>query len=143
MRVTAPKLSVESIATAMDRLERLLRKRLNDRRVREGEEGLRAQIAPRLASVARLRGMLIWPLAGSDPEVLDLAAVAEDGRCVVAAVRERLTLPALAEILDATLALRPALPVVVGGAAGAGGDPAPALAARDFALVLRVLSCSA
>ena len=140
-RSSAP-LSAESIATAMDRLEGLLRKRLNDRRVREGEEGLRAQIAPLLASVARLRGMLIWPLAGSDPEVLDLAAVAEDGRCVVAAVRERMTLPALAEILDATLALRPALPALLAAAPAPVlvGTPRLLLAAREYdALVLRAL----
>ncbi len=135
-------LGAESIATAMDRLEGLLRKRLNDRRVREGEEGLRAQIAPRLASLAKLRGSLLWPLAGSDPEVLDLVAVAEDGRCVVAAIRERVTLPALAEILDATLALRPALPALLAAAPPPVlvGTPRLLLAARDFdASVLRIL----
>jgi hypothetical protein len=135
-------LSSESIATAMDRLEGLLRKRLNDRRVREGEEGLRAQMAPRLASLARLRGSLLWPLAGSDPELLDLVAVAEDGRCVVAAIRERVTLPALAEILDATLALRPALPALLAAAPPPVlvGTPRLLLAAREFdASVLRVL----
>jgi len=140
-RSSAP-LSAESIATAMDRLEGLLRKRLNDRHVREGEEGMRAQIAPQLASVARLRGTLIWPLAGSDPEVLDLAAVGEDGRCVVAAVRGRMTLPALAEILDATLALRPALPALLAGAPAPVlvGTPRLLLAAREYdALVLRAL----
>jgi hypothetical protein len=135
-------LSSESIATAMDRLEGLLRKRLNDRRVREGEEGMRAQVAPQLASMLRLRASLLWPLSGSDPEVLDLAAVAEDGRCVVAAVRERLTLPILAEILDATLALRPALPALLAAAPPPVlvGTPRLLLAARDFdALALRAL----
>ena len=88
---------------------------------------------------------LIWPLAGSDPEVLDLAAVAEDGRCVVAAVRERLTLPALAEILDATLALRPALPALLAGAPPPVlvGTPRLLLAAREYdALVLRALAAA-
>jgi len=135
-------LSAESIATAMDRLEGLLRKRLNDRRVREGEEGMRAQIAPQLASLAKLRGSLLWPLAGSDPEVLDLAAVAEDGRCVVAAIRERVTLPVLAEILDATLALRPALPALLAAAPPPVlvGTPRLLLAAREYdPLVLRAL----
>ncbi len=140
-RSSAP-LTSETIATAMDRLEGLLRKRLNDRRVREGEEGLRAQIVMQLAGVARLRATLIWPLAGSDPDVLDLAAVGEDGRCVVAAVRERMTLPALAAILDATLALRPALPALLAGASAPVlvGTPRLLLAAREYdALVLRAL----
>jgi hypothetical protein len=135
-------LSAESMATAMDRFEGLLRKRLNDRRVREGEEGMRAQIAPQLAGLARLRGSLIWPLSGSDPEVLDLAAVAEDGRCVVAAVREQLTLPALGEILDAALALRPALPALLAAAPAPVlvGTPRLLLAAREYdPLVLRAL----
>jgi hypothetical protein len=135
-------LSAEGIATAMDRLEGLLRKRLNDRRVREGEEGMRAQVALQLTGVARLRGSLLWPLAGTDPERLDLAAVAEDGHPVVAAVRERLTLPALAEILDATLALRPALSALLAGAPPpvAAGTPRLLLAAREYdALVLRAL----
>src|SRR5262245_31051213 len=135
-------LGADGIATAMDRLEGLLRKRLNDRRVREGEEGLRAQVALRLASQARLRGSLLWPLAGSDPEVLDLVAVAEDGRCVVAAIRERLTLPALGEILDAALAVRSALPALLSAAPPPVlvGTPRLLLVARDYdASVLRVL----
>jgi hypothetical protein len=140
-RSSAP-LAGESLAGAMDRLEGLLRKRLNDRRVREGEEGMRAAVAPQLAGAAKLRGSLLWPFAGTDPEVLDLAGVGEDGRCVVAAVRERLGLPALGEILDATLALRPALPALLAAAPPPVlvGTPRLVLAAREFdPLVLRAL----
>jgi hypothetical protein len=132
----------DGLATAIDRLEGLLRKRLNDGRVRDGEEGLRAQLVPQLVNLARLRDAALWPLGGSDPEVIDLAALGEDGRPVVAALRERLTLPALAAILDAALALRPALPALFAAAAPPVrvGTPRLLLAAREFdGLVLRAL----
>ncbi len=100
------------LAAGMDRLEGELRKRLNDRRSRSNEEGLRAELLPGVAAAARLRGSVFWPHGGSDPEVLDLAGVGEDGRPVVAALRSRATLSQLGPILDAALALRPALPAL-------------------------------
>jgi hypothetical protein len=59
----------------MDRLEGLLRKRINDKRVRGGEEGQRASLAPALAAAEGLRGSVLWPLGGADPEVLDVAGI--------------------------------------------------------------------
>jgi hypothetical protein len=131
-----------SLATAMDRLEGSLRKRLNDRRVRSSEEGLRAQLAPALASAAGMRAELLWPLGGGDPEVVDLAGIDDEGRATVGAVRAQLTLPALGSILDAALALRPALPGILGaqGLSLSGGPLRLLLAAREVdAAVLQVL----
>jgi hypothetical protein len=136
------KLAPDGLATAMDRLEGLLRKRLNDRRIRSSEDGLRAQLAPLLAEAAGLRAKVSWPLGGSDPEVLDLAGADERGRVAVAAVRKRMTLPALGSILDALLVLRPALSVLLAPAevAAHSGPPRLLLAAKEFDdAVLQVL----
>jgi hypothetical protein len=121
-------LSRDGLAAAMDRLEGQLRKRLNDRRVRGGEEGVRAQALARLAEVAGLREVVTWPLGGSDPEVLDLVGLDAEGRPVLAAVRRRLSMPDLAAILDAAITLRPALPVLFSDAAAPLRLGAPRLA---------------
>jgi hypothetical protein len=118
----------DGLAATMDRLEGQLRKRLNDRRVRGGEEGVRAQALARLAEVAGLREVRTWPLGGSDPEVLDLVGLDAEGRPVVAAVRRHLTIAGLATILDAVVSLRPALPVLFAGAAAPLRLAAPRLA---------------
>ena len=131
-----------ALATAMDRLEGSLRKRLNDRRVRGSEEGLRAQLASALASAAGMRAELLWPLGGGDPEVVDLAGIDDEGRAAVGVVRAQLTLPALGSILDAALALRPALPGILGaqGLSPSGGPLRLLLAAKEVdAAVLQVL----
>jgi hypothetical protein len=141
-RSTAP-LTASGLATAMDQLEGLLRKRLNDRRVRSGEDGLRAQLAPSLAEVAGVRNAKLWPLGGSESEVIDLVGVHDDGRPVVGAIRKQLTLVALGAVLDAALALRPSLPMLL---ADAGPPlrvvmPRLLLAAKTFdAAALRVLA---
>lgn len=104
------RLSAESLGDALDRLEGGLRKRVHDRSIRDGEEGLRSRAIPALASLAALRSVVPWPRGGADVEVVDLIGVDSDGHPVVAAVRERLGLLALGPILDALIGLRPALP---------------------------------
>jgi hypothetical protein len=105
------------LADALDRLEGQLRKRLNDRAVREGEDGLRARALREVAAGAGLRVVAPWPLSGGELEVLDFLGVDADGRPVAVAIRRTLTLQALGPILDATFALRAALPVLLAGAA--------------------------
>jgi hypothetical protein len=102
-------LDAASLATALDRLEGSLRKRLNDRKICGSEEELRAALLPILERAVETRWSAIWPLGGSDPEVIDLAAVRADGTPVLAAARQTLALPGLASILEATLAAGPAL----------------------------------
>jgi hypothetical protein len=131
------------IATAMDRLEGALRKRLNDRRVREGEDGLRAQLASVMVNAAQLRDAKLWPFGSVDGEVIDLVGVHEDGQPGVAAIRDRMDLSDLGAILDATLALAPSLPSLLrdAGAPLRFGPPRLVLAAQTYdASVLRVLS---
>jgi hypothetical protein len=141
-RSTTP-LTADDLATAMDRLEGLLRKRLNDRHVRSGEDGLRAQLVSSLAKVAGVRNARFWPIGGSDSEVVDLVGVHDDGQPVVGAIRKQLTLVALGAVLDAALALRPSLPTLLAGASPPLRIVTPRLllAARTFdAAVLRVLA---
>src|SRR5215470_16565584 len=104
----------EDLAAAMDRLEGTLRKRINDKRVRAGEEGQRAALVPALAEALGLRGAVLWPLGGLDPEVLDVAGIDAAGQPVVGCVRARLGLAGLGPILDSALALRGALPALFG-----------------------------
>ena len=104
------RLSSDALADALDRLEGVLRKHLNDREVRDGEPGLRSRLAPRLAEAAGLRGLLRWPLGGRDVDALDFAAVTASGRPAVGAVRAQLTLSLLGPILDSAASIAPALP---------------------------------
>ena len=98
-----------SLAVAMDRLEGSLRKRLNDRRTRASEEGLRAQIVGPLIEAEGIRASARWPLAGSESETIDFVGVGAGGTPVVGAVRSKISLPELAAILDGVIAVRPTL----------------------------------
>jgi hypothetical protein len=104
------RLQSAGLAEALDRLEGFLRKQLGDREMREGEEGLRADLLETLVQRAGLRAFRRWPLGGADVDALDLAGVDVAGRPVVVAVRRRLGLAALGPVLDATLRLAPHLP---------------------------------
>jgi hypothetical protein len=110
------RLSADDLPAAFDRLEGQLRKRLNDRRVREGEEGLRARCVRLLAQALRLRAVTPWPVAGSDREIVDLIGIDEQGRPVAGAVREQLDLDTIGELLDLSLLLQPVLALLLAGA---------------------------
>jgi hypothetical protein len=105
-----------NLAVAMDRLEGSLRKRLNDRRVRGSEEGLRAQLVGSLIEAEGIREGALWPLAGSESEVVDLIGVGAGGTAVVGALRSKISLPELAAILDGVIAVRPVLAACLAGA---------------------------
>jgi hypothetical protein len=110
------RLASEGLSDALDRLEGLLRKHLNDRRVREGEDGWRSRVLAALPGGAELRDEVAWPLGGREVDVLDAAGVASDAAPVVAAFRRQMTLAALREILGASFALEPFLPEVLADA---------------------------
>jgi len=103
------RLDSANLAVAMDRLEGNLRKRLNDRRTRASEEGLRAQLIGSLIAAEGLRATARWPLAGSETEVIDLIGVGADGTIAVGALRSKIALPELGLILDGVTTVRPAL----------------------------------
>jgi hypothetical protein len=136
------RLSLDELAGALDQLEGQLRRRLNDRRVRDGEEGLRTRVIPLVVTAQALRTVVRWPLGGSDAETLDLIGVDATGQTYVGAVRESMALPDLAAVLDEALRVRASLPTRL---AHAGpplrlGAPRLLLAAERFdAAVRRVL----
>jgi hypothetical protein len=121
-------------STLLDRLEGLLRKKLNERKVRSSEEAFRANLLPILERVADARWSAIWPLPGEDPEVIDLAAVRGDGSLLLAAARQRLDLIGLGAILEAALASEPALASLAARASVPvrPGPPELILAAKEF-----------
>jgi len=129
------RLSGDTLAGALDALEGNLRKRLNDRRTREGDEGVRTRLIPLVAEALSLRSLVSWPVGGKDLDVIDSVGVNADGSPVATASRSSLSLAALGVILDAALDIRAALPVVLAKA------EAPvrldlfrlALIAKDFA----------
>lgn len=131
-RATLP-IDDAGLVEALDRLEGGIRRRLADRHVRDGEEGLRGRFAARLAEAAGLRFCLRWPFAGAAQGV-DVVGVDTGGAVVVGFVRERLDLAELGTVLDAALAAEPLLPLAVREAAGPvqiGERPRLVLAARQ------------
>ncbi|MCP5043509.1 MAG: hypothetical protein GY944_20975 [bacterium] len=110
---SSARLSAEGLASALDALEGNLRKRLNDRRTREGDEGVRTRLQPLVASAMELRSLVCWPVGGKDLDVIDSVGVNPSGSPVATAARSSLSLAAFGVILDAALELRTTLPVVL------------------------------
>ena len=81
-----------------------------------GSQGIVQGTYETFVEVGRLRYVRRWPLGGSEADAIDLVGVAEDGRPVVAAARQRLGLEAVGHILDGALALETALPILLEGA---------------------------
>jgi len=137
------RLAPESLSDALDRLEGSLRKFLTDRRIREGEPGLRALLAARLVEVASVRDARPWPLADAAGEAIDFIGVDPSGRGAIGVARPELSLAALGPVLDGWLALAPRLPALLVDARSSfrGGAPVLLLAAeRIDAAAARVLA---
>jgi hypothetical protein len=84
--------------------------------VRGSEEGLRAQLVGSLVEAEGIRESALWPLAGSEPEVVDLIGVGAGGTAVVGVLRSKISMPELATILDGVSAVRPVLAAWLAGA---------------------------
>lgn len=110
-RSTTP-LSGVDLAGALDGLEGQIRRRLNDRKVREGEEGLRGRVVAQLAAGEELRGLRAWPQPGADLDDVDAVAVNQTGEPVVVAVREEFDWRALAAVLESVAPLQALFPVL-------------------------------
>ena len=113
------RIASDGMADAFDRVEGSLRKFLGDRRMREGESGIRWTLATALPVGLALRRALHWPVG----DALDLAGIDAQGRGVAAAVRGDFGLAALGPVLDAWAALQPRWPALFPEAT----DVAPAL----------------
>jgi hypothetical protein len=122
----------DGLATAFDRLEGALRKRINDRRARGSEEGLRASLLPHLERAAGLEASQVWPLLKGDVPRLDLVGIDADGRFVACLARERVGLWDLGEALAAAFEPRLRLPLLSQGGVASKGAPRVVLAGREF-----------
>jgi hypothetical protein len=132
-RSTTP-LSGADLAGALDGLEGQLRRRLNDRKVREGEEGLRGRVIGQLAAGSELRNLRPWPQPGTDQDAVDGVGVNAEGTPVVVAVREAFDWAALAAVLESLAPLEALMPVLFADAAPPLrlGTPRLLLAAERF-----------
>lgn len=104
------------LADALDRLEGQIRKRLGERDVRDGEDGLRARIARAFSASAAPRFAVLWPYGGA-AEAADAVGVSADGAMLVLAAREKVGLAELSAVMQAAAALEPVLPALTQGAA--------------------------
>lgn len=110
-RSTVP-LAPDELAAAFDGLEGQLRRRLNDRKVREGEDGLRGRVIGRLAAGAELRDLRPWPQPGVEVDAIDGVGLNGEGVPVVVAVRQELDWIALAAVLESLPSLAVLTPVL-------------------------------
>lgn len=110
-RSTTP-VSSADLAAALDGLEGQLRRRLNDRKVREGEEGLRGRVVSQLATGAELRDLRPWPMPGADLDTIDGVGINAEGEVVVVAVREEFDWTALGRVLENLGPLAPLHPIL-------------------------------
>ena len=106
------KLGEDSLAGAFDDLEGQIRRRLNDKKLRTGEEGMRIRVVEALSRVAELRDVAAWPLGGAERDVVDMVALRADGRPVASAGRKEFDLRELGDFLDGVQKLRLAMPVL-------------------------------
>lgn len=128
-------LSAADLAGALDGLEGQLRRRLNDHKVRDGEDGLRGRVVAQLSAGSELRNVRAWPTPGSELDVIDAVGVDAAGVPVIAAVRQEFEWTALCAVLESLSTLAPLMPLLL---AEAGpplrlGRPRLLLAAERFA----------
>lgn len=119
-------LTESGVSDAMDRLEGSMRKRLNDRKVRDGEEGLRGRWLAPLEAAAGARFSRRWPFGGGAAG-LDWVGVTAEGQRLVAAIREQFTLRELGPVLDAALRAEAWLPAALAPAGPPLGSDRPRL----------------
>ncbi|HVH05605.1 MAG TPA: hypothetical protein VNE71_06365, partial [Myxococcota bacterium] len=127
------RLAGEDLADALDRLEGQLRKYLSDRKVREGDDGVRARAWEPLAQAAGGRSVRAWP-AGDECEAADFAGVDPAGTPLIGAARRRVDLGVLAAVVEAALRLETIFPALLAQAAPPVrlGAPTLALAGAEF-----------
>jgi hypothetical protein len=135
------RLEAGSLSDALDRLEGSLRKVLSDRRIREGEGGLRASLAERLAETLGVRARRSWPLAGPLGEAIDFVGSDGEGRALIGAARGELGLVALGPLLDAWTALAPRATALLGTAVGPAAPRLVVASEHVDPAVERVLGC--
>lgn len=112
----ATPLSAADLAGALDGLEGQLRRRLNDHKVRDGEDGLRGRVVAQLAAGDELRCVRAWPSPGAELDVVDAVGVDAAGTPVIVAVRQEIEWTALCAVLESLSNLAPLLPLLLADA---------------------------
>ncbi len=127
-------LSGSDLAGALDGLEGQLRRRLNDRKVRDGEEGLRGRVVAQLAEGTELRGLRAWPQPGRELDDVDAVGINAEGDPVIVAVREEFDWQSLAAVLESLSSMNALLPILFSDTAPPLqlGSPRLLLAAERF-----------
>lgn len=110
--------SLEGLSDLLDRLEGNIRKRLSDRKVRDGDEGLRGRCAVSMAQHLSLRSAVLWPLSGQDPDPVDVVGVGPQGELIVAAVREEFGLSEALQVMGGLVRVRELLPALLANTSG-------------------------
>ena len=91
----------DNLSEILDQLEGFLRKFLSDRKIREGEPGLRAAGSAVLADALDLTTWVRWPFGMGDACPVDVLGVDRSGQLWAGALRRELDLGLLAPILEA------------------------------------------
>ncbi|MFK7895898.1 MAG: hypothetical protein AB8G23_08695 [Myxococcota bacterium] len=132
-RTTTP-ISGADLAGALDGLEGQLRRRLNDRKVRDGEDGLRGRIVAQLAEGTELRGLRPWPQPGMELDDIDAVGINAEGDPVIVAIREEFDWQSMAAVLESLPSMSGLLPVLFSDTAPPLqlGSPRLLLAAERF-----------
>jgi hypothetical protein len=107
---------------------------LNDRKVREGEDGLRGRVVAQLAEGTELRGLRPWPQPGMELDDVDAVGIDAEGDPVIVAVREEFDWSALAAVLESLPSMSALLPILFSDTAPPLqlGSPRLLLAAERF-----------
>ncbi|MDJ0790249.1 MAG: hypothetical protein QNK05_25940 [Myxococcota bacterium] len=126
------------LVDALDRVEGLVRKRAGDRRVRDGEEGLRQRSLPALARAAGLTRELRWPSSSPGLDAVDVVGLGADGTAAIGLTRETLGLRELGLALAAADRLAPRIDGLLGEVDGPVSTAAPrvVLAGRELAVTV-------
>ena len=110
---TTTRLEGDRLADVADALEAAIRKRVNDRRTRNEEEGYRARVLPLLIDALGLSTWTAWPIPGQDRAAVDVLGVDAEGLPRVGVCREKMGLRELGEALDTLDRLRANLPLLL------------------------------
>lgn len=103
---------MDSLADVLDRLEGNIRKFVNDRRTREGNDGFRGRASMALAHHLGLRSAILWPLSGRVFDPIDAVGIGPEGGLVLCAVRQDFGFAEALSVVGGLVRVRELLPAL-------------------------------